>query len=187
MYVSWAEKNTACTPIYAEAFGAKRHLDILLKDLEFEIIDYPEGTGLIDDKRVLVAENGIRIRCSLLQDILDHVDSTEEETWEMEPRHIRSIEAFRYGEPVTGDSNTEIRNDRKKFRRAERRKKNTSPRKPREIPTGMITVAIIAESLNILPREARARLRKANVTKPTDGWMWPDAEAESIKELIARG
>ena len=51
----------------------------------------------------------------------------------------------------------------------------------------MITVATIAESLNILPREARARLRKASVPKPDSGWMWSEAEAEEIKELIADG
>lgn len=193
LYIDWPEKDRSCVHIYAEAFGAKRHLDILLKDLDFDISTDDDLVGLIDDKRWLVAENGLRVRCHLLQEILDHVDSPEEESWQMETRHKRAIEAFRYGEPKTPQEDLDQpridspQESEKKIRRAKRRQENAEPRKPREKPDGMITVAMMAESLKILPREARARLRKASITKPDLGWMWPEAEAQKIEELIANG
>lgn len=192
LYIDWPEKDQSCVYIYAEAFGAKRHLDILLEGLDFTVAKDDDLVGLIDDKRWLRAENGIRIRCRLLQDILDHVDSPEEAEWQFETRHVRAIEAFRYGEARTPQEDIDQpketpQESAKKARRAKRRKakREASPRAPRETPDGMITVATIAESLNILPREARARLRKAKVTKPDAGWIWPLGEADEIKALIA--
>lgn len=195
IYIDWKEKDRSCVHIYAEAFGAKRHLDILLQDLEYEVVDDDALIGIIDDKRWLIAENGIRVRCSRLQDILDHVDSPEEAEWKMESRNIRSIEAFRYGAAKTpresfDQPEVELPQDtEKKVRRARTRKANAEPktRAPREIPDGLIAVATIAESLNILPREARARLRKASVPKPAIGWLWSEAEAKEIEKLIANG
>jgi hypothetical protein len=185
----------SCVNIYAEAFGAKKHLDILLKGLDFEIIEDNALIGLVDDKRHLVAENGIRVRCSLLQEILDHKYSSEEEEWQFDSSRARDIESFRYGKPITQkeQSGAESPQDTaRKVRRSKRRatKSEGTPareRKKRETPEGMVTIAMIAESLNILPREARARLRKASVPKPDLGWTWDEAEAEKVKALIANG
>lgn len=190
LYIDWPDKDTSCVPIYSLAYGAKKHLDIILDGLEWELVrDDDALIGIIDDKRWLVAENGIRVRCSRLQEILDHKYSSEEESWQMPPNRLQAIEAFRYGKAITQhkepDSETPSETA-KKARRAKRRSDAPKqPRKKREMPQGMITVAMIAESLNMLPREARARLRKASVAKPDLGWMWSEAEAEEIKELIA--
>ena len=190
LYIDWKEEDKSCVPIYAEAFGAKRHLDILLKGLSTTIADDDALVGIVDDKRWLIAENGIRVKCSRLQDILDHEDSPEEAEWKMENRHIREIESFRYGMPQTEKDSQPVetpQESNRRARRAKRRDENSQPRKKREIPTGSITVAMIAESLSILPREARARLRKAKVSKPDNGWVWPEADADEIKSLIAKG
>jgi len=194
LYIDWPKKDTSAVPIYAEAFGAKRHLDTLLQGLKYEITDKGDPLiGLIDDSRWLVAENGIRVRCNLLQEILDHVDSPEEEAWDMEARHKRIIEAFRYGEPITNSENyadSPISSDssrESKLERIRERRENSAPRKPRLKPEGMITVAMIAEMLNILPREARSRLRRASVPKPDHGWMWDPDSADQVKKLIAKG
>ena len=72
LYIDWPEKQRSCVNIYSEAFGAKRHLNILLQGLEYEVIKDDSLIGLIDNRHWLIAENGIRVRCSLLQDILDH-------------------------------------------------------------------------------------------------------------------
>ena len=187
LYIDWPEKDRSCVFIYAEAFGAKRHLDLLLQGLEYKIIKDDELMGLIDSRAWLVAENGIRIRCTLLSQVLAHKDSEEESSWEMEARHVREIEAFRYGQAIT--KNPSIDQEEKKERKAKRRQQEriTKTRTPRQIPDGMVTVAMIAESLSIVPREARARLRKAGVPKPDLGWMWSTDDAPAIKELIANG
>lgn len=191
LYIDWPEFNRSYIPIYALTYGAKRHLDILLEGLEYEIVEDPKLMKLVDDGRWLVAENGIRVRCSRLQEILDHEDFPEEEAWEMEERHVRSIKAFRQEkvniprkgfEPDTTDATDE--GDNSSVVRVKKIKREVK-RAPRELPTGMISVAEIAESLNMLPREARARLRKAEVEKPDNGWVWSKTEAEKIKKLIA--
>lgn len=192
LYIDWKDRDISGVSIYSAAFGARKHLDILLQGLEREVITEESLIGLIDDKQVLVASNGIRIRCSRLQEVLDHVYSPEEEAWQMETRHVRDIERFRYGEAQTDKDETpsdDIRTLNKKARRSKRRKEKSSarPKKSREVPAGTVTVAMIAESLNIAPREARARLRKSEVTKPDSGWQWPEDEAKEIEELIAKG
>lgn len=192
LYIDWKDKSLSGVSIYSEAFGARRHVDILLRGLEHKVIKDDDLIGLVDNKHWLVASNGIRIRCTRLQEILDHVDSPEEEAWQMETRHIREIERFRYGEARTDKEETpadDIRTLNKKARRSKRRKEKSAakPKKSRETPAGTITVAMIAESLNIAPREARARLRKSKVTKPDSGWQWPEDEAKEIEELIAKG
>jgi len=49
--------------------------------------------------------------------------------------------------------------------------------------TGLISINLLCEQLDIVPREARGVLR-ANLTKPAVGWAWPADEIEAIKKLL---
>lgn len=51
---------------------------------------------------------------------------------------------------------------------------------------GMITVAQMAESLNIQPNKARQILRKANIQKPPHGWSYKEGskEAKNILKIL---
>jgi hypothetical protein len=52
-----------------------------------------------------------------------------------------------------------------------------------------ITVAQIAEQLNIAPNKARNILRKANISKPTQGWTFNtnDPQVNVIRKLLQAG
>ena len=52
-----------------------------------------------------------------------------------------------------------------------------------------ITVAQIAEQLNIAPNKARNTLRKASISKPTQGWTFNtnDPQVTLITKLLQAG
>jgi hypothetical protein len=65
-----------------------------------------------------------------------------------------------------------------------RRHKSTKP-----APEGHITVAQIAESLDIQPNKARNILRKSGIAKPAGGWTFKinDPQVQKITELLKKG
>lgn len=67
---------------------------------------------------------------------------------------------------------------------APKRHKTTKP-----APDGTVTVAQIAEQLNIQPNKARNILRKASVAKPAGGWTFKtdDPMVKKITELLKKG
>lgn len=62
------------------------------------------------------------------------------------------------------------------------------PSPPRHVPRpskdGLVTIATIAQDIDLDPREARAALRSLKISKPDAGWAWPSDEAEKIKEQL---
>ena len=56
-------------------------------------------------------------------------------------------------------------------------------------PEGSITVAQIAESLDLAPNKARNILRKANIAKPAGGWTFKtdDPMVKKITDLLKKG
>ena len=55
LYIDYPAKNTSCVYIYAEAYGARRHVDILTEGSEYTFEDSDTLLGIIDDRRWLVA------------------------------------------------------------------------------------------------------------------------------------
>lgn len=72
----------------------------------------------------------------------------------------------------------------KERHQAPKRHKTTKPS-----ADGTITVAQIAETLNIQPNKARNILRKASVAKPAGGWTFKtdDPQVQKITELLKKG
>lgn len=49
---------------------------------------------------------------------------------------------------------------------------------------GVFTLADLARELKLDPRDVRAKFRKANMTKPEGGWIFPNEKRNEIKALI---
>lgn len=66
----------------------------------------------------------------------------------------------------------------------EKVKKERTKSPVREAREGLVSVAQIAEELNILPRVARGYLRAAKIDKPAVGWAGDEAWADMIREAL---
>lgn len=149
-------------------FAAKRFLDLVISN---------DPYTWLDDNTILIA-NRIKVQGELktdLEAIIEHEDDKLERQWEMAapyPQFAMSIRGER-PEPPTDKPQVEPRPTRAKA---------PGPRKAP--PTGLVTVAQLADELGITSREARQRLRKSNIAKPDGGWQWPADDAAKIKELL---
>lgn len=163
------------TAIFAATYSAKKYLDILLGDDEISKV---KGITGVED--TIVSSTGIRVRCSEIQEIIDHKYSAKEEEWQIEEPHTTQALSFRSnshdrielsGPTAEGETPTRIK----------REKKQSTPKPSKE---GLVSIAEIAAQLNMQPREARGILRDKKIPKPGAGWCWDKGEVDNIKQIL---
>lgn len=162
-------------------FAAYYPAYILLK----EFIDGHDRVWVSDD--AIETDEGILISTGQheLDRLLTRKYTAEELAWEL-PSNYKRLVAQIKGISFKQQSNDDTPDDPVP---PQTKPKGDKP-KPKSKPVrsgDAITIAQLAEELGILPRDARAILRKSNTPKPDAGWEWEPTQAETIRELLKKG
>lgn len=115
-----------------------------------------------------------------LDKIISYKPTSLEADWQLPKPYPEDIERFLHG-PRMSTAIEHVERDTKG------NLPMAKPVKPKIDRTGKITVQDIAAELKLLPRDARAILRKAKIAKPAGGWIGDDKWAEMIKATLKRG
>lgn len=158
-------------------FAAKRFLDAVISGDTYTWLD--DDTILIAGRIKVQGE-----RKTDLEAIIEHEDNKLERQWEMAAPYPQFAMSIRGGRPQEEDDNPVRRKIEPAIERPTRAKAPSRHRSRKAPPAGLVTVAQLADELGITSREARQRLRKANIAKPDGGWQWPADAAVKIKELL---
>lgn len=184
------EDGRLCVFCFCELYPAKRMIELV-------------ADGDADEMRwsgsnEVYLPNGVRIAgdsFAVLEKIVEHEYTRDEAAWVTPEPYATMWRTFGRKGAVVDDDGNELkpiaiattgrrsRRERKPRERVERVKREASPR--RERVDGQTTIADIAQEVGMLPRDARAILRKANEPKPASGlWAWGEADAERIRKLL---
>ncbi|UOF81720.1 ecf RNA polymerase sigma factor-anti-sigma complex [Caudoviricetes sp.] len=172
---------------YAALYAGHRFITQLLEDLE------DCETHWLDNDQLLITHTPTLSTLTIkgeLEDAIEYNPSKEEAAWTIphpDTQSLRRATMF-YLTPTTVDrstSSTENEEPSKPKPQAPKRHKTTKP----PSSSDQITVAQIAEELNIAPNKARNILRKAEIQKPEQGWTFNtnDPIIETIRKLLSAG
>lgn len=166
------------TKAYAARYAAHHFITTILNELE------DCETHWLDNDQLLITHtptlSTLLIRGEL-EDAIEYTPTREEAAWTL-PRsdYFRAITFYHQKQeqvvvPVAPP----------KERQAPKRHKTTKA--PQS--SNQVTVAQIAEQLNIQPNKARNILRKANIKKPEQGWTFNtnDPMIQTIRKLLSAG
>lgn len=168
---------------FLATYAAKRFVEALLQGGSFKWLaaDKQLGRNVPD---TVVGENGVRVRCDLLEEIIEYEYTEGEAQWELPDETRRHADMVRRevrdepeGLPTEGGGED----------RPKKPKKEPKPEKVKVDKSGLVTVGDIAEQMGIEARDARAALRKKKVEKPDVGWAWAPDKVEDIKKVIKSG
>lgn len=125
-----------------------------------------------------------------LEDAIEYTPTKEEASWTIphpDTQSLRRATTFWSHSPTsaTDDKPTSSVESKPKTTSVPKRHKTTKA----PPSSDQITVAQIAESLNIPPNKARNILRKANIQKPEQGWTFNtnDPQVDIIRKLLSAG
>lgn len=166
--ITHAERDMFHVHMFYDVFGAKKLIDLLIGDSEYEEIN----------ETCIKTDLGIKIKCADLEKIMAHKYSKEEAAWVMPPPYDRMAQLFR-GESYKA-AKDEMPIPKKAVMPTARDPK--VPRKPK--PDGMITIQDLCAELKIDPSKARAHLRSSKTPKPDHGWAWPAKEVDAIRKVL---
>jgi len=164
------------TAIFAEEYGAKKFMELVLADDEYEI----------EDEMLLVSSSGIvaeyvGVPGSSMEQIMDYDYSLRELAWQMKPPHKTEALWFRHARRNPTEAEIEAQRERGKPKKKRRPGGRSMHRADR---SGMTPIADIALGLGLSARDARGLFRKAKIEKPKQGWAWPPDEVDGIRDLL---
>ncbi|USN16566.1 hypothetical protein POLEWNIK_00400 [Brevundimonas phage vB_BpoS-Polewnik] len=134
----------------------------------------------------VIGENGVKVRCELLEEIIEYEWEAGEAGWELPSNFLNQCQLLRreYRDDAPVSTGTE---GDEEVERPKKPKREPKPEKVKIDKTGLISVGEIAEQMGIEARDARGALRKQKVEKPDGGWLWPADKVEAIKKVIKAG
>lgn len=123
-----------------------------------------------------------------LEDAIEYQPTKEEASWTIphpDTNSLRRAIMFWSHSPTSTIEEKPTSSVEKPKPQAPKRHKTTKA----PAQSDQITVAQIAEQLNIAPNKARNTLRKANISKPTNGWTFNtnDPMVQTITKLLQAG
>lgn len=131
-----------------------------------------------------------------LEDAIEYQPTKEEASWTIphpDTQSLRRATTF-WSHSLTSTTDDKPTSSTESEKPSMQRSKPTSVPKRHKTTkapaqSDQITVAQIAESLNIQPNKARNILRKANISKPTQGWTFNtnDPQVANIRKLLQAG
>lgn len=151
----------------------------------------------IDDNTIVLRHRPtnytLTIKGSRLEEAIDHQYTKEEAKWTIPYPDTQTVERLTtfYNLKMRPSSHMKPSEDTNTSKPS-----STSTNKPpqrhktqKKAPDGMITVAQIAQELNIQPNKARNILRKAKIQKPATGWTFKkdDPMVQKIEDLLKAG
>jgi hypothetical protein len=147
-------------PVFRAKFAARKYLDLLIKDddYEWEVDKW--------DRDVIVTECGLKISGPNIEELMDYeYKSKKVKAWELPDDYVGRAAHMR----------SDVKNP--KFVRVERQKRISR--------RGMILMKDIAKEIGMHPRDARGILRALDYEKPEHGWAWKTKEeADEIKQTL---
>jgi len=169
---------------FSALFAAKHFIDLMLQGDDYH---------RTDDFTILSAR-GVTIRIenpkgrkgpSLFDQVLEYEFTKDELDFEFPDTLLQQYRPFPSSpfvrERPQAEETPNLSNDQQPAPKvAQRAPKAPQPAKP----AGLVSVADIAQSLNIDPKHARQALRKAKIEKPEFGWAFPQSEVEAITKAI---
>jgi len=171
LYINKGE-DKAWAIIWMEAYAAKKFVEACLGDHPYKL----------ESANFLKAANGVTIRTDprdkdgkayTIRGILAHRYTKLEQEWELTQPSARTAYIICHGKPPNEPKLKVVREPKPKRERV--------PRASRE---GLTTIQDLAAELDMKPRDARAKLRKAKIPKPDAGWAWADDDLEDIKTIL---
>lgn len=178
------DDDTQCMVMtFAEAFLARKFLDVLLRDdgLVWEDCYLSEfskpGSTIRSETGIVVSTRWYPKR---MRECVDHEYSLAEIAFDLTPQYVRWAKGFRNGPemPRTLEEDTGGARVREK-----RERKASAPRT--STPTGYIHVSDVALSMGIDAKQARVALRKIyGDNKPAFGWNFDPKEVDELKKKI---
>jgi hypothetical protein len=163
LYIDKDGKDIALT--YRKLFGAAKVIDIMLgENLEYEWIG--------DDNDMILTPDGITIRCSQLNKIMDYEYKGDEQHWEPDKATFQNIQYLLYGE-ASEESNQE----------AHRKVSKVKKKIPKHAEESYLGVPEIARLIEKTPQKTRQLLRKL-MAKPDHGWKFK--KGDETDKLVAK-
>lgn len=175
--------------VFLATYAAKHFVNACLQNGGFKWLPANKSLGrTVPD--TIIGENGVKLRCDLMEEIIEYEFVGAEATWELPAPMIRQTELVRRewrdeegGRPdPTGEEGEEAAE-----RPSKKPKREPKPEKPKIDKSGLVSVGEIAEQMGIEARDARAALRKQKVEKPDGGWLWKPDKVDDIKKIIKAG
>lgn len=158
---------------FLSMYAAKKFLMAALQEFSYKWVDgTSDGMG-----EAIRDETGLIIEGAGLESILDYKYSKSEEEWELPPPYAHQALHIRSHRPPPAE-HLVVPEEPKKPR------KERKPREPRPDRSGLISIADIAQELDMKPGEARAILRKSKIEKPSVGWAWSTEDADKIRTVL---
>jgi hypothetical protein len=121
-----------------------------------------------------------------LEDAIEYQPTKEESQWTIPHSDTQSLRRaiMFWSHSPTSTTDDKPTSSVEKPQAPKRHKTTKAPAQ-----SDQITVAQIAEQLNIAPNKARNILRKANISKPTQGWTFNtnDPQVNVIRKLLQAG
>ena len=162
---------------FAALYAAKRFIETLTEGTPYKWLNC----------ETILSENGVRISTTTgpnskpgdqayfeMEEVLEHEYTQQEADWQVpEPYASRWPSFPNQGAPREHDDTP----------RRTREPKPERPARPQRSPDN-ITIAAIAEQMDIDPSKARGALRKSGTEKPAAGWEWPPEAVDNIKATI---
>ena len=160
LYIDKDGKDIVLT--FREVFGAAKVIDLMLgEELEFEWISGD----------MILTPDGITVRCSQLEKIMDYEYKGDENLWEPDKITQQNIQYLLYGEA------SEKKNQ-------EMYKAKTYKKKiPKHAEQDYLGVPEIARLIQKTPQKTRQMLRKM-MSKPEHGWKFK--KGDETDELVAK-
>lgn len=161
---------------FLATYAAKHFVNAVLQDEGFK---WSKSDTIIGD-------NGVKVRCEGLEDIIEYDWEAGEKGWELPPAMIKQTELLRREYRDDAPVSTGAEGD-EEVERPKKPKKEPKPEKVKVDKTGLVSVGEIAEQMGIEARDARGALRKQKVEKPDGGWLWAPDKVDGIKKIIKAG
>lgn len=177
------EARIKSVQVFAATYSAKKFLDALINDTEFE---------WIDDNKIRTG-SGLDIKSDQIHELLAHEYSKPELEWQLHGQYRDCAHRLLYGKALPQaerdweptEQAVPAPTPASKQSKPTKTKKSKSARvASRE---GLVTIAKIAKELDMTPREARGILRKTKTPKPDAGWAWSAKDAKAITKIIKKG
>lgn len=173
-YCLYVTKNeNLATWGFTAAYAAKKFLEILLADDTLDRI-----TSLNGKPTTILSSSGIKVFCDEIDELLDYEYTANEKLWGLNEPEFSNALRFRNSSGYE-QSTRVVQSDN-----ADQPKKEKPQKIPKPSKEGLISIAEIAASLKMEPRDARAALRAAKVEKPVVGWAWSKSEVDTIKKIL---
>lgn len=182
--IKFTRQGSHITEAFYATYAAFHYINAVVGDKKTKWLN--------DHTLVATGDNDISVTIECepnLDQIMEFKPSPKEREWLLPEPFLSRAHFLSTGETRTLIPKKQQRgiladDDRGVSSRGKKDRERAAPTK-REHQAGHVTIADVAAEAALLPRDARAILRKYS-TKPEGGWSWPQTKAKEIVALLKK-